>query len=233
MRILTWNVLHRVHAETHSEAAIQHWPGEAERVRAVARRVSEALSTEGVEVVLLQEVSGDVLAALRAQLPGHAVLNHVYPRVPRQRLGSVTDATEHLVVIAPPGAKVERAHTFPSDPGKGFLLVALPGGQRVASTHVSWGAKGEEQLSALARLFDEVTPLCVGGDFNCGREVITRFVSSVMLAQPPAGSLHTRLDAHIDHLLCSGGELVDVQVLEDQALSDHRPLVATLRARLP
>lgn len=239
MKILTWNVLHRVHAETHSEPAIRRWPDEAERVRAVVARVSEALSA-GVEVVLLQEVSGDVLAELRAQLPHHAVLNHLYPRVPRQKgtSRSVADPTEHLVVVAPPGAKILRAQTFANDPGKGLLMVGVSEHLAVVSTHVSWGTKGESQLSHLAQVLRETSAtVCIGGDFNTGREEISKAVGAdVVISVPPAGSPRTRPQddatggSDIDHLLSSAA-LSDVAVLEHRDLSDHRPVAATVGAR--
>jgi endonuclease/exonuclease/phosphatase family metal-dependent hydrolase len=236
MRILTWNVLHRVHAETHSEPAIRRWPDEAERVRGVASLLSEAL--KGCQVALLQEVSGDVLAELRTQLVDWAVLNHQYPRVPRQKgeHRSVSDPTEHLVVVAPKGAKVLRAQTFTNDPGKGFLMVSVSDGLAVLSTHVTWGAKGEAQLPVLAELLAETPGLCIGGDFNTGREVISKIVGAdVAFSVPPAGSARTRPQndptggADIDHLLSRTAELADVAVLEHRDLSDHRPVAATIR----
>ncbi|MDP1824240.1 MAG: endonuclease/exonuclease/phosphatase family protein [Archangium sp.] len=231
MKILTWNVLHRVHAERHSEPAIQGWPDETKRVRGVATRVAKALTEEGVDVVLLQEVSGDVLAELRARFPDRAVLNHLYPRVPRAK-PSVRDPSEHLVIVAPPGSKVLRAHTFANDPGKGFLMVGLPGGAVVLSTHVSWGRNGEPQLSLLAQVVREhAGVLCVGGDFNAEREVISKALG-VSIAPLPEGSSRTRPHedggSDIDHLLCRGAVLGDVRVLEHEDLSDHRPVVGTL-----
>ena len=233
MKVLTWNVLHRVHAERHSEAVIEPWPTEALRVAALVKRITRALDNEAVEVVLLQEVSGDVLAALRTQLPGRAVLSHVFPRVPRQTGRTLNDATEHLVVIAPPGTKVERAHTFASDPGKGFVVVTLPSGTRVGSTHVTWGPKGDAQLKSLAALFREFSALIIGGDFNCARETISKHLSGVTFALPPQGSLRTRPGseaADIDHLLGTGCRFEDVRVLDHEALSDHRPVLARVRA---
>lgn len=232
MRVLTWNVLHRVHAERHSETVIEPWPTESLRVAALVKRIARALEKEAVEVVLLQEVSGDVLAALRTQLPGRAVLHHVFPRVPRQTRRTVDDPSEHLVVIAPLGTRIERAHTFASDPGKGVVVVTLPGGTRVGSTHVTWGPKGDSQLETLAALFRELSPLIIGGDFNCAREVISKRLSGVTFALPPQGSLRTRpgsQDADIDHLLGTGCQFEDVRVLDHELLSDHRPVLATLR----
>ena len=165
MKILTWNVLHRVHAETHTEPCILRWPEEGARVKAIAAKVFHALTVDGFEVALLQEVSGDQLAALRAQLPGWSVLNHLYPRVPRQKGSSLRDHSEHLVVVAPQGANIVRAHTFENDPGKGFLMASVRGGLEVMSTHVSWGPKGVPQLTVLARLLHEANdPVCLGGD---------------------------------------------------------------------
>ena len=235
MKILTWNVLHRVHAETHSEPAIERWPDEAARVRAIAALISRALTVEGFEVALLQEVSGDVLAELRARLSGWSVLDHLYPRVPRQR-PSVRDPREHLVVVAAPGAKILRAHTFDTDPGKGFLMVGLVGGTAAISTHVSWGPKAASQLALLAQVLRETpSPVCVGGDFNTGRETIAKATGAgVVIAALPPGSPRTRPGkdggSDIDHLLCRNASLSEVHLLEHAELSDHMPVAATLRA---
>jgi hypothetical protein len=107
MRVVTWNVLHRVHGETHGEPCIARWGDEARRVDAVV----QAVRALGADVALLQEVSGDLLAALRSAFPERAVLSHLYPRVPKRAVAGVVDRTEHLVVLAPGGAKVRRAST--------------------------------------------------------------------------------------------------------------------------
>ena len=232
MQILTWNVLHRVHAETHSEPAIERWPDEAARVQAVAALLSNALTVEGFGVALLQEVSGDVLAELRARLPEWSVLDHLYPRVPK-KTSSVRDPREHLVVVAPPGAKLLRAQTFDTDPGKGFLMVGLPDGTAVISTHVSWGAKGASQLALLARVLGEARgAVCLGGDFNAEGAAISKALGAeVLLARLPPNSPCTRPKgaggSDIDHLLCRNASLSDVRVLEHRELSDHRPVGAT------
>ena len=232
MKILTWNVLHRVHAERHSEPAIERWPDEQGRVRGITALIARALTVEGFDVALLQEVSGDVLAALRAQLPGHAVLNHLYPRVPRAKSDSLRDPTEHLVVIAPLGAKIALEHTFANDPGKGFLSVELPDGTTVVSTHVSWGANGAAQLEVLAQvLHDAQGAVGLGGDFNARREVIEKALGA-HVGLLPEGSGRTRPQKDggedIDHLLCTNATLREVTVLEHGELSDHRPVAGTL-----
>jgi endonuclease/exonuclease/phosphatase (EEP) superfamily protein YafD len=230
-RILTWNVLHRVHAENHSEPAVVRWPKEVERVNGVVRLIVHALRCDGVEVVLLQEVSGDVVAALRSALPEFSVLEHRYPRVPRQKLAHLASPHEHLVVITPPGSKIMRAKTFENDPGKGVLVVQLPSGLTVASTHVTWGPKGVAQLAVLGRLFEEMQgPTCVGGDFNAERAVVRQAVGrEVVISEFAVGSKVTRHGgADIDHLLCKHATLHDAQVLDAHELSDHHPVVATV-----
>ncbi|ATB41955.1 endonuclease [Cystobacter fuscus] len=238
MKVLTWNVLHRVHAENHGEPAIHRWRDELERVRRVVDLVSKALRVDGFEAVLLQEVSGDVLESLRGHLPMWAVLNHPYPRVPRQKRpgAPMRDLREHLVVIAPEGSTVFRARTFEGDPGKGVLAVTVPSGLVVASTHVSWGPKGEAQLAALRELFHASSaPVCIGGDFNAEREVLVRaFGADVVVGALPPDSPRTRPaeggtgGADIDHLLVHGAELSDLRVLDHHGLSDHRPVAAAV-----
>lgn len=229
MRVATWNVLHRVHAEVHGEPCIVHWPDESKRVAAVV----EAVRALGADVALLQEVSGDAVAALRAAFPERAVLSHLYPRVPKRAVAGLVDRSEHLVVIAPSGSKVKRATTYESDPGKGFLAVGV-GDVTVVSTHVSWGDKRADQLITLR---DAVTSLggavVVGGDFNVEREVVGAALG-VSCAELPAGSLATRDDEKgrglwIDHLISVGRVVRDVRVVAHRDESDHRPVVGVLR----
>jgi endonuclease/exonuclease/phosphatase family metal-dependent hydrolase len=238
VKVLTWNVLHRVHAENYGEPAVDRWPNEPERVHRVVDLVSRALRVDGFGAVLLQEVSGDVLQSLRDHLPMWAVLDHPYPRVPRQKQpgAPMRDPSEHLVVVAPEGSTVLRAQTFASDPGKGVLAVTVPSGLVVASTHVSWGPKGEAQLATLRELFHASSaPVCLGGDFNAEREVLVRaFGTEVVVGTLPPSSPRTRPSedatggADIDHLLVRRAQLRDLRVLDHSELSDHRPIAATV-----
>jgi endonuclease/exonuclease/phosphatase family metal-dependent hydrolase len=238
MKVLTWNVLHRVHAENYGEQTIRTHVDEPSRVQ----RVVELLANADVEVALLQEVSGDVLAALRARFAGLAVLNHLYPRMPKFKRGgtSVNDASEHLVVLAPAGSKVLRAVTYESDPGKGLLAVMTPSGVCVVTTHVSWGPKREAQLEVLGGLLRDVKgPVVVGGDFNTEREVLVEALGTeVEISELPSGSLRTRAvedgeGQDIDHLIARGVTLEAVEVRPHGALSDHRPVTATLISLAP
>lgn len=239
MKVLTWNVLHRVHAENYGESAILRWRDEPERVRRIVGLVSKALRADGFGAALLQEVSGDVLQSLRDHLPGWAVLDHLYPRMPRQKRpggAAMRDPSEHLVVVAPEGSTVLRAQTFADDPGKGMLAVSMPSGWVVASTHVSWGPKGEAQLATLRELFHvSSAPVCIGGDFNAEREVLVRaFGAEAVVGALSSGSPHTRPGedgtegADIDHVLVCRAELHDLRVLDHDELSDHCPVAATV-----
>lgn len=226
-RVVTWNVLHRVHAEVHGEPCLVHWPEEAKRVAALV----EAVRAHGADVALLQEVSGDVVSALRAAFPEREVLSHLLPRVPKRAVAGVVDRSEHLVVIAPRGAKVKRATTYESDPGKGLLAVEV-GGMVFVSTHVSWGEKRADQLITLrAAVASLGGPIVVGGDFNVEREVVEPALGASCVALS-AGALATRDDEKgrglwIDHLLGFGGALLrDARVLSHRDESDHRPVVA-------
>lgn len=226
MRVLTWNVLHRVHAETHGEPAVERWPDEAGRTRAII----ELLQRVAADVVLLQEVSGDVLAAVRGAFPH--VASHRFPRVPRpKRPTSVTDMSEHLVVIAGPGSTVWRAQTASNDPGKGLLAVQQ-GGAVFVSTHVSWGEKREPQLEALARVVrEQVSPLVIGGDFNVEASVVSAALGLQNVPLAP-GSAKTRVGREgggdIDHLFVRGLRGAMAQVLEHDVLSDHAPVLLEL-----
>ncbi|MBL8913411.1 MAG: hypothetical protein JNM17_22120, partial [Archangium sp.] len=155
----------------------------------------------------------------------------LHPRVPKRAVAGVVDRSEHLVVIAPRGAKVKRATTYESDPGKGLLAVDF-GGVTFISTHVSWGDKRVDQLITLREAVAALGgPVVVGGDFNVEREVVEAALG-VSCAPLPAGALATRDDEKgrglwIDHLLGFGGALLrDARVLSHRDESDHRPVVA-------
>ncbi|MBL8937213.1 MAG: endonuclease/exonuclease/phosphatase family protein [Archangium sp.] len=229
MRVLTWNVLHRVHAETHGEPAVERWPDEPSRTRALL----DTLSRTRADVVLLQEVSGDVLAALRGAFT--SVTSHRFPRMPRPKrpTTAVTDASEHLVIGSTAAVTVWRAQTAVNDPGKGLLAVEQ-GGVLFVSTHVSWGEKRAPQLEALARVVREHTgPLVIGGDFNVEASVVCSALGLRNVALAP-GSAKTRVGREgggdIDHLFVRGLEVSAAQVLEHDLLSDHAPVVLEVQS---
>lgn len=224
MRVLSWNVLHRVHAETHAEPAVERWPDEPGRTRAII----ETLRPLNADVVLLQEVSGDVLAALRDAFP--YVASHRLPRMPRPKrpTTAVTDASEHLVIASKQEATVWRAQTAANDPGKGLLAVEQ-GGTVFVSTHVSWGEKRAPQLEVLAQVVREHSgPLVIGGDFNVERSVVCQALALTNVPLAP-GAAKTRVGREgggdIDHVFVRGWSTAPAQVLEHDVLSDHAPVV--------
>lgn len=233
MLVATWNVLHRVHAENWREVPIERFPREAERIAAITARV---MATDA-DVVLLQEVSGDQLASLRAALaPAAQVLDFRYPRVPRPRVppapeATLADPSEHLVVIvrsrAP--ARVATAFAFDDDAGKGVLAVALAGDAVVASTHVSYGDKRTGQLARIAAAARAARVAAIAGDFNAERDVVAAELGAdFAFAVPAEPALPTRPRAvpsgksqTIDHVIVHGGRVVDGAVIDVGGVSDH------------
>ena len=240
LRIVCWNVLHRVHAENYHEPSIGIFPDESLRVSRVAARV-RAWMDEGVDAVILQEVSGDVVKALRDSIAvvGEsvgAVHVHTYPRVPsfkRPTTTMMTERSEHLVIVtANRDATVIAAETFPDDPGKGFLAVRA-GGIIYASTHISYGALLIPQLTAITQYvrgacFDNGIAV-VGGDFNAEAGVTASalgsdFVLADLRNEPVTRPSATGPGATIDHVIAFGAVCTGARVLDDESLSDHRPV---------
>lgn len=238
MKVMTWNVLHRVHAENYREPAVTQWPDESARVKAVSALVLKAVTADGCDLVLLQEVSGDVLNELRHRLPPELkICSHQVPRMPKLKVdtkASLYDSSEHVVVIGPGTLQTVRAQTAADDGGKGFIAARVNEGLVAISTHVSWGSKGLAQLGALHQVISALPGTVVlGGDFNADRDEVTRGLGDgYVVAEAPAGSRRTRQSpdgegADIDHLLVRGARWSDAQVAEHHGLSDHSPLIAT------
>lgn len=235
MRITTWNVLHRIHAVNWSEAPVVAYPDERDRVEGIAKRVASWLAAD-VDVVCLQEVSGDQLAALRAHVtPSVAVLEHRLARVPRPRaedVDALADPAEHLVVLARTGARAREGHTFASDPGKGMLVVEVNDGPVVICTHVSYGDRGPAQLARLvASCHDDDRTIVVAGDFNAPADVVQQALGGGFALAKIDGS--TRVvtggaSKTIDHVLVRPDRITSAAVLETGDLSDHLPVTAEL-----
>jgi endonuclease/exonuclease/phosphatase family metal-dependent hydrolase len=219
--VVTWNVLHRIHADNWGEEVAGNWPDEAKRVAAVAQRVGEL--TE--DVVALQEVSGDQLAALRDS--GRTVHAMRYPRMPRPRVtvSPLTDNTEYLVLLVNGPSRELGAEAFPDDGGKGALAVDVQG-LTVVVTHVSWGNKRVGQLRRLAELAP--APAVLLGDFNADAPtVLTTLGESFRAAELSAG-VKTRGKQTIDHVIVHGATATDAEVLNADGLSDHSPVRAAI-----
>ena len=238
MKVMTWNVLHRVHGEKHREPAILRWPDERQRASAVAARTQRALE-EGCSCVLLQEVSGDTLATIRAALPEAKVISHPLARIPRpdpRGARDMTDYSEHLVVVAPAG-QILRGQPYDDDRGKGFLAVEISPQLAVVCTHLSFDKRGRDQLAVL-RVFVERyrgEALVLAGDFNARRDtVIAGLGPSVAVSALTPGPLRTRPEPDgsrgedIDHVAARGMAIVEACVLNELDLSDHRPVMASV-----
>ena len=233
--VATWNVLHRVHAENHSEAVAARWPQEADRIAAV----TATLKARSEQVIALQEVSGDQLTSLRESLPGRTIHALRFPRVPVPRNGDGTqlrDAAEYLVLMASEPGQQVAGFAFDGAPGKGTLAVRLNGVLFVV-THVSGDVRRVSQLTRLALLGNEWPqyPVVILGDFNVGRFGVTSELGSdFTVADLPLGSLATRPDTHglkpayIDHVVARGATITDAAVEDTAGLSDHNLVRATV-----
>ncbi len=239
LSVVSWNVLHRIHAVNWSEPVIDAWPIETMRCEAVAAWISRCAA----DVICLQEVSGDQLIALRSSERGRGdVLATAYPRVPTYRRGPepspLVDPTEFLVTIVRGGAgRVVAASAFPTDGGKGFQRVELALGATVIGAHVTYGDASAAQcarLAAEAGAADGLAVVC--GDFNADRETCARQLGPDLVAAiPHEASLPTRprpasseKSQTIDHLFVRGGVAREVEVLAVDGLSDHN----AVRARI-
>lgn len=232
---LTWNVLHRIHAENWSDPTIAHHPEEAQRVAGITARIAARPET----VIALQEVSGDQLASLRDALPARSIFAFRYPRIPRprHRPTPLVDPAEYLVMIADASATQVAAEASRTDPGKGLLAIATHG-LLVVNTHVTYG---EASTAQLGRLRDLVVtsgePAIVLGDFNADRDTVgvalgDRFVTaSVAASALPTRPRHgSDKSASIDHVFAYRRELGEAQVEDAGGLSDHNLVSVTLRA---
>jgi len=230
-QVVTWNVLHRIHAVNWAEPCIAKFPDEALRLEQIAARVAGFFEA-GATAVCLQEVSGDQLALLRT-LAALQVFEHTYLRIPKLRKpgASLRDPTEHLVtLVRPGGARQVAARTYPTDPGKGLLAVDL-GGALLVNTHVTFAEKGRAQLALLAEV--AAGDAVVVGDFNAPAPLVTAALG-VAFTRADTGQAPTRVATPqypdgktIDHVLVRGGRVEAAEVLDGGGLSDHSPVRVT------
>lgn len=238
LSIITWNVLHRVHAVNWKEPCIEAFPEEKDRNSGIAERVTAWLANGDADAVCLQEVSGDQLSSLRAAAPkGAHVFEHVYPRLPRLRrpdCATLSDTTEYLAVLTRiDAARPARAETFASDPGKGFLSIALDHHVLLVDTHVSYGPRAPAQLALLGEVARATPHAIVVGDYNAPRDMLARAFGDDFALSDLAGQI-TRvphgisIGKTIDHVVVRGGVITAASVLDGAGLSDHLPVRATV-----
>ncbi|WP_324194651.1 endonuclease/exonuclease/phosphatase family protein [Nocardia terpenica] len=230
---VTWNVLHRVHAENWYRDVANRWPDEPHRIAAIARQV--ARRTE--EVIALQEVSGDQLAALRSAVPDRMLHALRYPRVPRSRRieSALRDRAEYLVVLTTGPSREVVAEPFASDPGKGALVVHTDGAVVIA-THVTGNFHRTRQLARLAELATPGRRTILLGDFNADRATVAAALGpafTVADLPPTALPTHPRTSAdpksqYVDHIAVRHGTIREITVENTHGLSDHNLVRATV-----
>lgn len=229
--VVTWNVLHRIHAVNWSEPAIANWTDERSRLGSIA----DFIAATDADVLGLQEVSGDQLAMLRDVEDGELFATK-YPRLPsfrRATTETLRDAAEYLVtIVREAGARLVCAESFPTDGGKGFQRVDLANGSTVINTHVSFSDKRPAQLARLAeeaRTAPGLAVIC--GDFNADRATCGAALGDDFTAAVPLDGLHTRprqkpseKSEDIDHVFVRGGKALEASVLDGETRSDHNPV---------
>lgn len=233
MKIVSWNVLHRIHAMNWSEPAIDAHPDEAARIAAITKRVIEF----NANVVCLQECSGDQLGSLRAAMPDATFYVHTYPRVPRMYRAEgpspLADSTEQLVTITQRViSRRSQSETYPTDKGKGFLLVELVDNLAIINTHVSHGEHHASQCGQLTSYVRSYPAVVIVGDFNADRATcrdhLGGFTSGIPAVEKPTRPRTDGKTDIIDHIFVSGCTASDVEVLPGRGLSDHNPVAATI-----
>lgn len=232
MRVTTWNVLHRFHAVNWKEAPATTYPDERVRIARITERVVEWLRGD-VDVVCLQEVSGDQLESLRSAVGASVhVSTHRHPRLPTLRVPSresLTHPAEFLVTLTKRAPVTSRGEGFETDGGKGVLEVQFDD-VTVLNTHVSFGNKRDTQLQRLSERL--VQRSVVMGDFNAPLDVIAEALGTELSRAELAGQWSTRFGdspsdgQHIDHVFSRGGLVRDAKVIDIGDVSDHRAVSA-------
>lgn len=247
LAVMTWNVLHRIHAVNWNEPPVAQFPDERARISGITAFIARQLDA-GIGVVCLQEVSGDQYARLSQVLGQRAVFfAHRYPRIPRLRdqaaamKSPLADPSEYLLVLVSEKlgkkARQRAAETFANDSGKGYLAVALEGGILIVDAHITWGERGRAQLAAIAGLADGAS--IIAGDFNTevatvmplfqGSAAHPTFSISNLAGQSPTRIATREKDSHtIDHIVVHQGSFTAATVLDAEGLSDHNPVIATI-----
>lgn len=231
---LTWNVLHRIHAENWAEPTIAHHPDEATRIAGI----TEWLAARTEAVIALQEVSGDLLASLRRAMPTRTIVDFRYPRIPRPRSHATTlvDPAEHLVVLVQGQAREISAETSRGDFGKGLLAVATDD-LLVVDTHVTYGEGSAAQLARLRELVvAHGGPAIVLGDFNAARTTVAvalgeDFVPALAdeAALPTRPRQRNDKASSIDHVFAYRCTPAAAHVEDARGLSDHNLVGTTVR----
>jgi hypothetical protein len=226
-RIVTWNVLHWVHARNHCED-LSTFPVEEQRARAVVERIARI----DAEATCLQEVSGDTLMLIARTFGRERVHWLRLPRLPRLKVGEsvLRDDSENLVVITT-GVKLH-ARAFGNDGGKGFIAIRHASNTLIVCTHISGHPdKRPQQLKAIDKWINGQSGSAVlCGDFNVdARRTLeslrlgwhaARIRGALQVSRPKSNEL-------IDHILrWSGTDLAFAKIEDAGGISDHNLVIA-------
>jgi endonuclease/exonuclease/phosphatase family metal-dependent hydrolase len=228
MRLITWNVLHRIHAQNWDEAAVlAAFPDESARLDAILRRIEGWMSGSQETCVALQEVSGDLLERLRARFPEavHSFQYQELPRLRREGPSSLRDPSQHLVTVLPE-ARALVGEDFSDGGGYGFLAVQR-GALRIVNTHVRFGLPGGPQILRLREVAGP-GPAAVCGDFNRGEASALEDLGPGYEAASAHRSVDFERRLGIDHVFVRGLCGVPLALLAPGPESDHPPVAARL-----
>jgi endonuclease/exonuclease/phosphatase family metal-dependent hydrolase len=170
-----------------------------------------------VDVLALQEVTDDqppliadacgMVHVFGPAIPGYG--NALLSRTPIEQV--------EIVALDPSDGREPRA-----------AIVARTAGVTVAATHLGLRGDAEHQLPRLlGALAGRPGPHVLLGDLNDEHPVVAPFELAPPQRTFPAHAPRRR----IDHVAVAGLEIVSVDVLEEQAVGDHRPVVVALEHR--
>ena len=227
----SWNVLHFVHGINYDEHPVDTMPERA-RIDGICGIVDDLL--RDVQVLCLQEVSGDLLVQLKlAFAPRFHIMDKRSGRAPSVRkrtsphFGTNIEHSEHLVIMVHRDMDIEsvRSGAFASDAGKGFLKVAIAGGPRVVCTHLPFDKSHRaDQLAQMGLDDSAFTIVC--GDMNSTELHVpglmrVPFASDGLVSRPKSRS-------NIDLVLTDGLADGPCQIADGSRFSDHNPVVVRI-----
>jgi endonuclease/exonuclease/phosphatase family metal-dependent hydrolase len=199
-------------------------------------RTAEAMLATGASLIALQELDHNLVRSGRVDQPAELSrltgLPVVFrPAMPRGR-------GHYGLGIAARGLRLERVVDLPrvGDEEPRIALTARWKGISVIATHLAWQRSvAARQLRALGRLCDGLEPpLVVLGDLNLPRRSLGPLLERGFELGPRRGTFKSPVvRSQIDYVLAGPGLSLHALETTESRASDHLPLVATLRRRLP
>lgn len=222
MKVVTWNILHRIHEEKYrpDSKVLETFPDERNRVVAVIGEIHKCLETPDT-VCCLQECSATVLTGIQRHIANNS----------RCLFYKKVKEAEYLVTITPQGFWEEEIEHHP-DTAVGMLAVRRDE-CRVINCHLKPQRFCRYSvLDGLLSLPTEEVPLVVAGDLNEQPPAIQRVLGH-KYGWVDAGNSYRK--KQIDHVLYDKFQwtLTDGKIVDTGYTSDHRMVVADLSLRRP